>query len=297
VCSSDLVKRTRFYLEFTNNQLKQQEERYAKKVISGAEISMARLTAEQAQIALERTEFDFDNAKASFARLAGLGVVADEAIPESIPALTYAAGVFDQLLAGFLAQKDPPTAEAFTLRHQLEVENLNYANQKTRLWPKFNAVLGTNQDEQSYTQNITQKYQVTSIFGGVSASWTIFDGFSSGAAVRNSLAHRRQLENDYRQVTARLAQDAQSQVKQLNFSARNMSIYDRFLSSSEASLVSVQADFHRGVKSEADVSQSQLSLYDAQLNAANARIDYLLKIGDFLGTVTGDPILANLAEK
>lgn len=291
------VKRSHFYLEYINNQLKQQEERLAKKVISEVEIAAARLAAEQAQIAMERSEFDFQTAKASFARLAGLGVMADDAIPDTIPVAAYAGSACDQLLAGFLAEKDPPTNEAFNLRHQLEIENLTYANAKTRLLPKLSAVLGTYQDEQNYSLNVAQKYQVNSIYGGLSVSWSIFDGFAAGATERSSLARRRQLENDYRQLTGRLAQDAQIQAKQINFSARNMSIYDRFQVSGEGYLKTMQDDFSRGLKSEADVSLAQLSLYDAQINALNARSDYLYKTGDFLGMIMEDPILTNLGGK
>ena len=291
------LRRARFYLDYTQNQLSQQEDRFTKKVISEVEISVARLTAEQAQLAAERTEFDYETAKASFARLAGTTGLADEAIPDSIPAAVYAPGAFSQLLAGFLAQKDPPTLEANTLRHLLEIENLNYQVQKTRLRPKLNAVVGTSQDEQTYSLNVAQKYRVNSIFAGLAVNWMIFDGFSSGAIVRTSLARRHQLENDYRQVTERLAQDAQSQVKLINFSARSMAIYDRFLVSGEGYLRTIQDDFKRGVKSEADVSLAQISLYDAQVNAGNARSDYLAKVGDFLGIVVQDPILANVADK
>jgi outer membrane protein TolC len=291
------VARSRFNVEYAQTQLKLQEDRLAKKVISESDIFNVRLTAEQAQITLERAEFDLLNAKASFARLAGLSGMTDEEIPDSIPVVAYSPAPFDQLLAGFLAQKDPPTTEAFALRHQLEIGNLTYANQKTRLRPKVSAVLGTYQDEQAYSLNVAQKYQVNSIYGGVSVSWAIFDGFASGAATRNALASRRQMENDYRQLTARLAQDAQSQVKQINFSARNVSIYDRFLTSGQENVKATQGEFKRGVKSESDVSLAQLGLYDAQISAGNARIDYLLKIGDFLGTVMEDPVVANLAAK
>jgi outer membrane protein TolC len=291
------VKRTRFYLEFANTQLKEQEDRYAKNVISAAEISTARLTAEQAQISLERTEFDYEMAKASFARLTGQAPLTEEAVPDSIPVITYVAAPFDQLLAGYLAQKDPPTNEAFVFRKQLEIENLNLANAKTRLRPKVSLVMGLSQDEQNNLYGTGAKYSVTSRYAGLSANWTIFDGFTSQAAERIYRASTRKMKNDYRQITERLAQDAQTQVKLINFSARSMDIYDRLAVSSEGYLKTMKEDFARGVKSETDVSQTQLSLYDNQLNALNARTDYLLKAGEFLGTLVEDPALANLADK
>jgi len=288
------LKRTRFYLQLSNNTLKLQEERWAKKVISDADIAFARLTAERAQIALDQAEFDFQNAKASLARLSGTSVLSDEAIPDQIPTVAHQAGVFDELLAGFLAQKDLPSTEANTLRRQIEVEKLNHANAKTRLYPKVNAVLGATQDQQNNLYGTIDSYALKSVFAGVSVSWTLFDGFASGAAVRSTLARRRQLENDYRALTERLGQEAQTQVKYVGFSARNMSISDRQLVNSEGALKSVEEDFRRQTKAEADVSQARLALYDAQLGAASARLDYLLKTGGFLGTIMEDPVLANV---
>ena len=291
------LKRARYNQEFTAKQLRQEEERLQKKVISEVEIAAARLTAEQAQIASDRADFDYQNAKLSFARLAGMGTIADEAIPDAIPATAYVPEPFDRLLAGFLNQKDLPTVDAFVLRQQLQIESLNYANQKTRLRPKFSAILATNQDEQSYTANVALKYKVNSIYAGVSVYWTIFDGFAARSATRNSLARRRQMDNDYQQLTERLAQDAQNQVKLIGFSARNMSIYDRFLNRNESNLTSMQEQFRLGVRSEADVSMAQIHLYDSQINAINARNDYFMRIGDFLGTIMEDPALFNLPAK
>ena len=155
-------------------------------------------------------------------------------------------------------------------------------------------MLGVSQDQQTYTINVAQKYRVNSLFGGVSANWTIFDGFASQAAVRTGLARRRQMENDYKDLTERLAQQAQTNVKQIDFAARSMAILDRALVSSGGNLKTKQDDFARGVSSEDDVSQARLALFDAEINAYNGRIDYLYRTGDFLGTIMEDPVLANL---
>ena len=155
--------------------------------------------------------------------------------------------------------------------------------------------LGLSQDQQSYTINVAQKYRVNSIFAGVSANWTIFDGLASQAAVRNELARKRQMENDYKDLTERLAQQAQTQVKQINFAARNMSITDRALVASEGNLKTKQEDFARGVTTEDDVSLARITLIDARVNAYNGRIDYLYKTGDFLGILAADPVVANVA--
>ena len=291
------LKRARFYQQYVNNMLKLQEERLLKKVISEVDISVARLNAEQGQLGLERTELDYTNAKRSFARLAGLGTLEDEAIPDAVAETAYAAGPFDQLLAEFLAQKDPVSVEAFNLRQQIEIANLNYANAKTRLRPKVNAVLGLSQDDQTNLLGAGSRYGLASRYIGISVNWTLFDGLAAGAAARNALMRRRGMENDYHQLTEQLAQDAQTAVRQLNFSARSMAIQDRLLVNNSGYLRTMKDDFRRGVKSESDVDQIQLNVYDSEVNASNARMDYLLKIGDFLGALNEDPIVANLPFK
>ena len=291
------LKRARFYQQYVDNQLKLQEDRLVKRVISEAEIAISRQNAEQGQIALERAELDYATSKLSFARLAGSGVISDEAIPDSVSETTYAAGPFDQLLADFMSQKDPVTPVAFDLRQQIEIANLTYANAKTRLRPKVNAVFALSQDEQSNYLGGGTKYTFDSRYAGISISWAIFDGFAAGAAKRSALIRRRILENDYHQLTEQLAQDAQAAVKQINFAARTMSIYDRLSVSNQGYLNTTREDFRRGVKSDSDVGQVQLNVYDAEISAANARSDFLMKIGDFLGVLNADPIVANLPVK
>jgi outer membrane protein TolC len=289
------LKRADAFLDHARSQLRKEEARLQQKVISEFQIYPTRLQAEQAQIASERAHFDFEMAKASFARLAGCAPLTDETIPDMIPPVAHQATAYDRLLAGYLAQGESPSVEAVTLRKQIENETLSTANAKTRLLPKFSAVLGVSQDEQSYTINVAQKYRVNSVFAGVSANWTIFDGFAARAAVRIGNARVRQMKNDYKDLTERLAQQAQTQAKLIGFSARSMAISDRNLTASEGSLKSKQDEFSRGVTAEDEVTLARIALLDAQVQAYNGRIDYFARAGDFLGTVVKDPVLANVA--
>ncbi len=287
------VARSKFNLEFSQQQLRIAEDKLAKKIISDLQISGYRLGAEQAELGYDRATFDYETAKRSFGRLTGEAAPTDEQIPDNMPALIYPAAAFDQLLAAYLAEKDPVTTEAANARYQLEQEKLNLAINKTRLLPKFNLTTGLSQDEQRYTLN-TPPYRVESLYFGVGVNWTLFDGLSSRAAVRSSLARTRQIENDYHQLVDRLTTQAQTAVKFINFSARSMSISDRALTGAEGMLKTRQDEFKRGDMAEADVSVAELGVYDAKLNALNGRMDYLYKVGDFLGQIVEDPALKNL---
>lgn len=287
------VKRAEFYLDYAKKLLAQEEIRLAQKVVSDAQIFSTRLTAEQAQIARDRALFGFEQAKGSFARLSGGPLLEDNEIPDAIPAVGYDPAEMQQRLAEFLAQKEVPTTAAVNQRHQIEINQLSYANAKTRLLPKLNAVVGVSQDEQNYTINVAQKYKVNSLYGGVSLSWSIFDGFSAGAAKRIALRQLRQAENDYRALTEQLAEQARTHAKLLGFSRREMKISNEALVTAVGNLKSKQDEFARGVISEADVTMVQLAVYDAQLSAFSARSNFLGLVTAFLGTIEEDPVVAN----
>ncbi|MFI5335305.1 MAG: TolC family protein [Opitutales bacterium] len=287
------VTRARFNQQFTQEQLRLAEDKLVKKIISDADIFPFRLNAERAGIDLEKADFDYDNARQSFARLAGMEQIRDEDIPEMIPKLAYTAGSDDQLLADFLRLKEPPSFEAYRLRNNIVIQDLNYQNQKTRLRPKLNLVAGTTENQFQYSL-FGQQYLDRQYFVGFQLNWTIFDGFASQSAVRAALANKRQQENDYRELVSRLAQDARSAHRQIYFSARTMAINDRFLSDAEGNLKAREDEFKRGQVSEADVNTVKLYLMDSITNAYNSRIDYLTKVGEFLGTLNADPVTANL---
>ncbi|MDI1249076.1 MAG: TolC family protein [Lacunisphaera sp.] len=289
------LERSRVINKYNQDVRNAAEDRLAKKVISEAEIFIVRLNAERALIDLERTGLDLESAKQSFARLTGTPQLDDGAIPDMVAEAPHTPEAFERVLAGFLAQKDPPTIAAANLRSQIKLEDLTYLNQKTRLRPKFNLTLGTSQDEQSYTLNVAQKYKVNSLFGGLSGSWTLFDGFSAKAGQRSALNRRRQAENDYRSLTDSLAREAQAQLKQVDFSARLMSIANRLLAATKGGFEVKKTDYARGVVSENDVTLANMNYYEALISANAARADYLAKVGVFLGTVAEDPVLANVA--
>ena len=287
------VRRYAYALEYALNQVKQGEEQLAQKVISDGQMFSIRITAERAQIDADRAAFDFENGKISFARLTGTPELRSEEIPDVIPAVASQDAVIQSHLQNYLAQSELQSNEAARLRNSLEIERLNLANHRTRLLPKVSLVAGVNQDEQRFTA-IGAKYKVDSYYAGVSVGWTIFDGFSARSSVRSSLARVRSMENDYRVLTERLAQQAQSQAKLAGFSARSADISTKLLESAEGNLSTKQEQFARGAISQEEVSLAQISLYDHQIGAYLNRADYYNQVGEFLGIVMDDPILANL---
>jgi outer membrane protein TolC len=269
-----------------------------KKVISEAEMGGIVLKADQARLAADQAEVDYSDSKAVFAKLCGAPVLGDDQIPEEFPVVTLTeTPALDPLVTAFTSQKELNSYNLAVVRDQIAVEKLTYANIQTRLRPQLNAVVGTSQDQISYTTNLAAKYKVNEYFVGLQVSWSIFDGFAARGAAATSMAHRRQLEQSYRDLSADLSDQARALLKQLTFARRGMEIANRLLDSSAGSLHDKKSDAARGLASDADVNTYQLAYEEARINAFTARSDYLMKNGEFLSTLLQDPALANLPAK
>ena len=297
IIQKQTVKRAEAGLAYASQQVKLAEKRLAKADISELEMAPLRFSEEQGQLFVERSEFDYAQAKQTFARLSGVPELKDDEIPDEIPAIKHDAAAIDRLLADYLSAKEPPTVEAVNARRQIQVSELFYENEKTRLRPKFNFNAGANQDEQSFTTNVAQRYRVNSLYAGFSLNWQIFDGFTSQAATRSALARLRQARMDADETRLRLAQQAQQQAKFIYFSSRSMTLADRGLSGADALVQTRIADSKRGVATESDIAVAGIALIDARIAAYNARMEYFWRVSDFLGTLAADPVLSHLPTK
>ncbi|MDB6093571.1 MAG: outer rane efflux protein [Verrucomicrobia bacterium] len=289
-----ILTRSQLNLGISQDQLTLAQSKFEKKVISESDLFGPRLTYDQAVLAVDRATEDFDVAKNALAKLSGTPVLSDSQIADDIPSFPAAQEAMNAYLAKYTAQSEPRSFSLTALHDQVEIEKLNYKIAATRLKPKVNAVVGTSQDEQSYTSNIAAKYKVQSTYVGVQVSWSIFDGFAAHSAKAISLLRRRQAEQSYDDAVTTLNTQVRSSVKQLGFSARSMEIAGRVLGSAEGYLHGRQDDAKRGVASDSDVNAARLGYVDAQLNAFNARFDYLIKSQDFLSMILEDPAIANL---
>ncbi len=280
--------------QFAEDSFAVAQSKLDKKVISEADMFMPTLTRDQSQLMEDRLSEDYESAKQIFAKLCGTPILSDDQIPNEIPDVSDPGPAFEPILNSFTNQKDPGTFNLKYLGDQIEVEKLTYNNINNRLRPNLNVVAGTSLDQQSYTTNIAQKFQVTDYFIGVQLNWAIFDGLAVTGAKASSLARRRQLEQSYKNLSSDLTDAARSQYKQIGFSRRAMELSNRLLNGSIGALREKKNDAARGQASEQDVNTFQLQLQEAQINAYIARSDYLMKSGDFLSTTMQDPALANL---
>jgi outer membrane protein TolC len=284
----------KFAEEKAGQALAQAQERLRNRVISESEVFPIRINQEQASLGKEKVLDAFEETKRLYRLLTGVSAPADDAIPSTMPRMMTPEGEAGRLLAGFLSQKEPKTIATDIIKAQLEIERLNYSVSRHGLYPRFNLVAGISQDEQSYTTNIAQKFGLNSRYVGLSATWSVFDGFATRGAKMSSLARLRRLESNYKQLTEDLGTTAQRAARLLSFAERQMHIQDQLFGSTENFLTYRRDEFRRGTASEADIAGAQIAYNRELVLALQYRSEYLLRASDFLAAVMDDPILTNL---
>jgi outer membrane protein TolC len=265
-----------------------------KHVIADADMFNPTIAAEQARLATDRAASDYEDSRIYLGKLYGSGPLPDEQVPAEIPAIVPAASSLTGLYPELSGSTEFTTYSLENAKRGIEVEALNYKVASTRLLPMFNVVVGTSQDQQSYSVNPGARYQVRDYYAGGTISWALFDGFSTHAAKAASLIRRRELERAYADQTADMQASIRKQLRDLEYSSRNLAIVEKLLGSSNQYVDIKKDDVGRGLASDTDVQAAQLGAQDSRLIAYGARAEYLMKVAELLSTIQKDPALANL---
>jgi len=281
----------RFAREQAEAALRAAEERVKAGVITESELFGPQVALERAQLSEASAESAFIETCEHFEFLTGAAAPPQEELPEELPKIEPEPASTASRLADFLAAPEPSTPNLDLLGQEVEVARLTYKNQKTRLRPKVNFVLGITQDEQSYTINNGERYGVTSRYVGIQVNWAIFDGWATRGAVRSSLARLRSAEARYAQARAGVSRQARAAARSLELAQRQMRIEDRLLSSSREYLRISEEDFSAGRVTRETLDQAQAGYYSARSSANTARLNYLMAQVDLLTAVNRDPIV------
>jgi len=284
----------RFGREQAGAALRAAEERAKAGLITESELFGPQIALERAELAEASAESAFAAAREQFEFLTGAAAPIETELPNELPKIGRDSKFHDELLAEFLREPEPSTPALETLRQQVDVARLTYKNQKVRLRPKFNFVLGVSQDEQSYTINNAQRYGVTSRYVGIQVNWSIFDGWATRGAVRSSLARLHGAEARYAQAQSAASRQARAAARSLALAQRQMQINDRLLASSLNYLHIRQEDYAAGRIPRDVLDQAQAGYYAARASANTARLNTLMAQVELLTKVDRDPLLERL---
>ena len=270
------------------------EAKLASNAVSRSQIRRQQLNVELAQLAEDRAQEDFRRYKLALARAAGLPNLDDTAIPDVVQPVGFDLAALQNLTKNFLGDVAGRAANLSILRHQIDIEKLNYRNAQVRLRPNVSLSAGYSQDSQNYGNTDYNPYGVAALYAGVTVNWSIFDGFAAKGAKMSALARRRELERIYDATVRDIADNCQSRLKAVEFARRNMSISDRLLNASERAVDRAKSRVKDGLAADSNVDDAQLALFDARISCYSARADCLNKVTALLSTIFEDPALTNL---
>jgi outer membrane protein len=300
------LRNSHFNLQLVENQLAVQEANLKNGMISPGNMIGPRLYAEDTRLAVDRLDNDYAHSKRVLAQLAGLPSIDEDSIPVELPKVAYVPDVADAVLAALLRDGAKSTFTAQTYQGYVHQQALAYDIARVRQLPKFSAGAGyafshstsislnAAAPGQTPTAAAIAQEAVTSENYTISASWDIFDGFATTAAIRAARQTKRLYERQLQTYLETTLETVQDDRRQVDFSARALKLAETRYDLQKASVDEVTENFKLGTASQADVDVQTNSLYGSGLAVASARFDFLSHWSAFVSLAGADPALQAL---
>lgn len=292
------LESSRFNLKLANQALAEGRVKRAQNIVSDADIFQAELHQQRADLVAMRGEDSFIYDSEVLGRLSGTAPLSPEEVPLDFPSpnLQHNDPMVAALVSRFLSADTPANTEMDLAVKQMEISENDLLREKTALRPNVSLTAGATLDEQSYDLNIANKYEVKSLYAGVSMTWSIFDGFATKGRIRASLARMRAAEVNFDVKKSEIRSNVSSYGRQFKSLGLAILITDRELDSAKNSLADMKERLKRGEVSDAHVNASESSLHSAYSKALSERATYWDKLGSLLKIIEADPVLNRVGQ-
>lgn len=289
-------------LDYLRDQVAQSERNLAieeEKLISGmiapGDINGTRLAAAEMRLRLDQTTADLDNGRRIFSRLAGIDDLPESALPTEYGRPRSVATTADTLLAQFLGRPEDLTPQGQVYALYIKQADLSYKIARTRLYPKFALTAGYSlSNSTSASTDFISQVAVSGFNYGISASWTLFDGFGTRYAKQSALATKRNYERTLQTYSDSLGDSVQNIRRQLDLSFRTMELSELRRDLAQDAVRLAREDLRLGVSSEALVDAAVARFQASDVAALYARTDYLTRWSEFVSLVGADPAMQNI---
>lgn len=261
--------------------------------VSRAVVSGARTDVEKAELTLDRSVRNFEDSIFDFARLTGATNFSAEDIPDEIPNVTavpnaFATAWYDNYVEQELFEDDP---RLVIDRLRIDSEKLNESIINTNLRPKFNLLVGVSQDERSDTVDVGNRYQFRAIYGGLSVTWRLFDGYESRGRKLAAGTRIMRYEMDMEQTAENLVRGVSRAVSDLDFAQRSLQLAERNLNAAVLNVTRTREDLEMGRGSADSVASAEMSELSVRIEAFVQRAFYLRATAELLSSVGADPVV------
>lgn len=287
------LERRRFVLALADDRLRETKAKRDQNLASDVEVFNEEVSQQTATYNAGMSEDAFLVASGSLARISGTAALTYDEVPNEfpVPDIGKDAEQIVRELAEFLSAEEPTNTDLKIALENLKIQQNNLKNTETLLRPKFGLTAGVSLDEQTYSRNVADKFEVQSMFAGVNLNWSIFDGFATKRRIRSNLARIRASEIRYEDSRRQLIENVQSHGRVLKSLALAVVIDERKLDSARLQLEAIKESESRGEASQAQINVLILGYHTAVEGALYARHNYWNKLSSLLGLIDEDPVL------
>ncbi len=291
-----LILRTqRYNLVLTKKYLAMDEERLRAGALSEVQMIVPRMNGVDAELAMARSEEDYDHMKRSFVRLAGVDSLSEDSIPLEVPQWAGSRELVAALAAVLQRDGIDITLQGQVNALYLKQAALSYKIAQVRLYPKISASVGVSQsNNQVVTPTFVSQSASKSWNYNLIANWTIFDGLASRGSKLAALATKRSYEHERAQLTASLQEEVRGLNRGIDFSAQYLVLAEQRRAGEFDAVKLAQIELSRGQVSESTVDTAIARLYAQDGNVAAARLDLLSRWTELVSTLNVDPMLEKL---
>jgi outer membrane protein TolC len=289
------LRQRRASVELVRRDVDIAEAKFSSGTISAGLREGERLRLRENEFDLRRAEAEFETNRRRFARLAVMGELPEDAVPDELPRPNHSEPRTTLMMATVLKENARGTLEFEYWDLRVREAELGQKIAATRLLPKFGAAANYSlRNNVTVNGNTINQEAVTEQSIGLSGSWAIFDGFATRAAKQQALLNKRSLEHQKTMRIEELLESAQTLARKLKFDAEQLEFVAtrKGIAEDSQSLAAEQAKL--GNVAGNVVDQARIAVMFADAKNFEARAAYLGDWCDFVGVAGDDPVLNNL---
>jgi outer membrane protein TolC len=271
------------------------QQRLQRGEVASADVSGEELKAREAKLDYDRARTELTNLRRTFIRIAGIGDLPEEAIPDTIPAPMFSPDLATAITATILRDQAKSTIEAQV--HELRVQDAlrRYKIDSVRLLPKFGLGAGYSiENNTTVNGNSVGQRAVARQTMNVSASWNIFDGFATRAAKMESRALQRLNATRRDAELQELLETVQALERHLKVDAVQLELVEVRRGMAEEIRRRAEEEYGFGKLPKLDIERAKIGIYLAETRTLEARAALLSRWSEFIALATYDPVLNNL---
>ncbi len=282
------LESTRKQLEDLRRQLEHAKQQVTDGFAASATSSTIDVQITATEMSLQQLERSRDIYRRDLSRISGVPIDQLPAVVAELPKPAELGAVVKGLSDGGDAAL--PSARLQNAEDTVRAERLRYEIESTRLRPKLGVDFSVSQDNKNPDNNaLGPKALITTWSAYATVNWQLFDGFSTKAAKRASLARLRVYEKDRDLVVHQEADERRSEVSHLQIVWRQLEQAEIGISGARSSIATIEKDVNAGWLPAQQLEIARQA-ERAALEAVNgARANFYLAVATYLSNRGLDP--------